>query len=123
MLDKTIRKQLGYLLWLERANQEKEIRWVVKKMKTEISSVDFAEHGKGHMNWNFYEEPSSGSWRYLRSLQATLANPTESRLSIRFPPADAGGLRIRCYQRLLDLYGKEVKITLIDKEEKTKTAG
>ena len=80
MLDKTIRKQLGYLLWRERANQEKEIRWVVKKMKTEISSVDFAEHGKGHMNWKFYE-------------------------------------------RMLELYGKEVKITLIDKEEKTKTAG
>ena len=84
MLDKTIRKQLGYLLWLERANQEKEIRWVVKKMKTEISSVDFAEHGKGHMNWNFYEEPSSGSWRYLRSLQATLANPTEVGLEFAF---------------------------------------
>ncbi len=74
MLDRTIRKQLGYLLWLERANQEKEIRWVVKKMKTEISSVDFAEHGKGHMNWNFY-------------------------------------------QRLLDLYGKEIRITLVDKEK------
>ena len=29
--------------------------------------------------------------RYLRSLQAALANPTESRLSIRFPPADASG--------------------------------
>ena len=46
----------------------------LKKMKTEISSVDFAEHGKGHMNWNFY-------------------------------------------QRLLDLYGKEVQITLVDKEK------
>ena len=43
-------------------------------MKTEISSVDFAEHGKGHMNWNFY-------------------------------------------QRLLDLYGKEVQITLVDKDK------
>ena len=46
----------------------------LKKMKTEISSVDFAEHGKGHMNWNFYE-------------------------------------------RMLELYGKEVKITLVDKEK------
>ena len=46
------------------------------------------------LNCNAYslsEEPSGSRRRYLRSLQTTFANPTESRLSIRFSLANAGG--------------------------------
>ena len=72
MLSEDLRKQLGYLLWLERAKQNKNIKWVAGQARMNILSVDYAEHGKGHFNWKFYE-------------------------------------------RMLELYGKEVQITLVDK--------
>ena len=74
MLSEDLRRQLGYLLWLERAKQNKNIKWVACQAKINILSVDYAEHGKGHFNWKFYE-------------------------------------------RMLELYGKEVQITLVDKEK------
>ena len=74
MLDQNLRKQLGYLLWLERANQCKDIRWAAKKMHLEVGTIDFLEHGKGHPNW-------------------------------------------KIYQRLLNLYHKDIKIELVDKDD------
>ena len=74
MLSEDLRRQLGYLLWLERAKQNKNIKWVAGQAKINILSVDYAEHGKGHFNWKLYE-------------------------------------------RMLELYGKEVQMTLVDKEK------
>ena len=71
MLDRIIRKQLGYLLWLERSFQEKHIKWVADKTKVSILSVDFAEHGKGHFNWKLYEKMLA---LYGKEVQVTLVD-------------------------------------------------
>ena len=72
MLSEDLRRQLGYLLWLERAKQNKDMKWTSEKSGISLLSMDYLEHGKGHYNWELY-------------------------------------------QKLLDLYGKEVRLILTDK--------
>ena len=74
MLGEDLRRQLGYLLWLKRAIQNKDIKWSSQKTGISLLSMDYLEHGKGHFNWKLYE-------------------------------------------KVLNLYGKEVQIRLVDREK------
>jgi len=73
MLDKTLRKQLGHLLWLERCNQNHNLLQIANKLHISALVLDHVERGAKNIRW-------------------------------------------RTYQRLLDIYGKEIKIKFIDKK-------
>ena len=71
MLGENLRRQLGYLLWLERAKQNKDIKWVAGQARMSILSVDYLEHGKGHFNWKLYERIMA---LYGKEVQMTLVD-------------------------------------------------